>query len=168
MIHLLKATYLICLTRLYLKYQRYEPTYVLSKQSCFQTFLVLMYILSHLIELHLKFILQYLSSEDVVKLSQVSTRLHSVLQDNLLWKYLFVRDWIWKQVCSSRNRCKYMAQIVREFQCIYPWYLQKTARLNHGNPKSFGQLKKAVVVKNDRTWKSEYVRLKDRVPKHKV
>merc|ERR1719295_1392973 len=84
---------------------------------------------------------KYLSSEDVVRLSQVSTRLHSVLQDNLLWKYLFVRDWIWKQ---------------------------KTARLNHGNPKSFGQLKKAVVAKNDRTWKSEYVRLKDRVPKHKV
>ena len=65
-----------------------------------------MYVLST--ELHLKFILQYLSSEDVVKLSQVSTRLHSVLQDNLLWKYLFVRDWIWKQVCRSRNRCTWL------------------------------------------------------------
>lgn len=93
-------------------------------------------------------IFQYVEAEDAARLNRVSKRLYSVLSDNLLWKHYFVRKWVWKQELSLDS--------------------QKAGRLRYGNPQSLAQLKKVVQVKDCRAWKSEYVRLMDRVPKHKV
>ena len=92
--------------------------------------------------------MQYVEAEDAARLNRVSKRLYSVLSDNLLWKHYFVRKWVWKQELSLDS--------------------QKAGRLRYGNPQSLAQLKKVVQVKDCRAWKSEYVRLMDRVPKHKV
>jgi len=128
---------------------------------------------------------QELSVQEVVSCSQVCRAWYTLAQDDLLWKHLFVRDFVLAKVVPGEDRPddddreltsssdeEGKPDHQKRFfglptEGLLYWWHRRMDQKEKG--ETVTSLKKTVTKRDEVTsWKSEYIRLVDRVPKHKV